>query len=64
MSEKIKEVQRYLKKKGFEVAETTIADMAIDLARRLGADDWTFVCEVEMRKEKEERGEEESSNNA
>jgi hypothetical protein len=55
MNEKIKEIQEYLEKKGFLVAETTIVDMAIDLARRLGAGDWTFACEAEMREEIEER---------
>jgi hypothetical protein len=54
MSEKVKEVQNYLKTKGYAVAETTIIDMAIDLARRLGAGDWTFACEAKARKEKAE----------
>jgi hypothetical protein len=54
-TDKVKEVREYLKKKGFNVAETTIIDMAIDLARRLGAGDWTFACEVTLRKEIEER---------
>lgn len=54
MSEKVKEVQDYLKSKGIVVAETRIVDMAIDLARRLGAGDWTFACEAEARKEKAE----------
>ena len=55
MKNKVKEVQEYLEKKGFEVTETAIVDMAIDLTRRLGADDWTFACEAEARKEKAER---------
>jgi hypothetical protein len=55
MNEKVKEVQNYLKKKGFKVAETSIIDMAIDLARRLGAGDWTFACEAKMREERKER---------
>jgi hypothetical protein len=38
---KVKEVQDYLKTKGYVVPETSIVDMAIDLARRLGAGDWT-----------------------
>lgn len=54
MNEKIKEIQDYLKTKGYAVAETTIIDMAIDLARRLGAGDWTFACEYLRRKEKAE----------
>jgi hypothetical protein len=53
-TDKVKEVQEYLKKKGFKVAETAIIDMAIDLARRLGAGNWTFACEAEAREEKEE----------
>jgi hypothetical protein len=59
MNKKVKEVQDYLEKKGFKVAETTIIDMAIDLTRRLGAGDWTFACEAEMREEIEERENEE-----
>jgi hypothetical protein len=58
-TDKVKEVQEYLKKKGFKVAETTIIDMAIDLTRRLGADDWTFACEAKMREEIKEREKEE-----
>jgi hypothetical protein len=54
MNDKVKEVQEYLEKKGFEVPETAIVDMAIDLTRRLGAGDWTFACEAEARKEKAE----------
>lgn len=54
MDEKIKEIQDYLDTKGYAVAETTIVDMAVDLARRLGAGNWTFACEAKARKEKEE----------
>lgn len=54
MNEKVKDVQKYLKTKGYVVAETSIVDMAIDLALRLGAGYWTFACEAKARKEKEE----------
>ena len=54
MNEKVKEIQDYLKTKGYIVAETSITDMAIDLARRLGAGDWSFACEAKARKEKAE----------
>lgn len=56
MNDKVEEIQNYLRTKGIRVSETAIVDMAIDLARRLGAGDWTFVCEAEARKEKEEVG--------
>ena len=52
MSNKVKEIQDYLKTKGYVVAETSIVDMAIDLARRLGAEEYTFLCEHLRRKEK------------
>lgn len=52
MQEKVKEVQEYLKKHGIIVAETSIINAAIDLTRRLGAGDWTFVCEFEKKEEK------------
>ena len=55
MDNKVKEVQDYLETKGFEVTETSIVDMAIDLAMRLGAGYWTFACEAQARKEKAER---------
>jgi hypothetical protein len=56
MNDKVEEIQNYLRTKGIRVSETAIVDMAIDLARRLGAGDWTFACEAEARKEKEEEG--------
>ena len=62
MDEKVKEVQDYLEKKGFVVSKTTIVDMAINLTRRLGAGDWTFVCEYLARKEKEEEYERQREN--
>lgn len=61
-NEKIKEIQDYLRNKGFKVAESIIVDMAIDLARRLGAGDWTFACEAKMREEIEERETEKTKN--
>ena len=51
-NEKVKEIQDYLKTKGYVVAETSIVDMAIDLTRRLGAEEYTFLCEHLRRKEK------------
>jgi ABC-type uncharacterized transport system substrate-binding protein len=45
MENKVKEVQEYLHKKGIDVTETSIVNAAIDITRRLGAGDWTFVCE-------------------
>jgi len=41
---KAEEVQDYLNKKGIIVSKTWIANASIELTRRLGAGDWTFVC--------------------
>ncbi|AJP62041.1 hypothetical protein [ANMV-1 virus] len=54
MSEKVKEIQKYLKSKGIIVAETSIVDMAIDIAQRLGPGRFVFVSEAIYRKEKAE----------
>ena len=43
--EKVKEVQDYLAEYGIEVSEVAIINAAVDIAKRLGADKWTFVCE-------------------
>jgi hypothetical protein len=48
---KVREVQHYLAKRGIQVSEVAIVDAAISIARRLGAGDYTFVCEFEERKE-------------
>jgi len=57
MTDKVKEIQDYLKKRGIIVAETTIVNTAIDLVERLGAGKYTFACEFELeQKEKEKRG--------
>jgi hypothetical protein len=58
MNEKVKEIQKYLKKKGIVVAETSIVDMAIDIAERLGPGRFVFVAEATWRKEKAEKEEE------
>lgn len=56
---KVEEVQRYLEAHGITVSETAIVDAAIDIACRLGAGKYTFVCEFErngeQRKEKGEK---------
>jgi len=43
--EKVKEIQDYLAEYGIEVSEVAIINAAVDIAKRLGADKWTFVCE-------------------
>jgi len=48
MENKVKEVQDYLEKKGILVTETSIVNMAIDIAGRLGAGKYTFVAEVAL----------------
>jgi len=45
MPDKVREVQDYLKKRGIFVAETTIVNTAIDLARRWGGNA-VFVGEL------------------
>lgn len=62
MNEKVKEIRDYLEKKGYIVTETAIIDMAIDLARRLGAGKWSFACEAKTRKEKAEEERERQRN--
>jgi hypothetical protein len=52
---KLREVQEYLSKRGIRVSEVAIIDAAITIARRLGAGDYTFVCEFEERKENEDK---------
>jgi hypothetical protein len=52
MEDKVKEVQKYLEKHGIIVTETSIVNTAIDITRRLGAGDWTFVCEFEKEKKR------------
>jgi hypothetical protein len=52
MSGKVKEVQDYLKTKGIIVAETSIVDMAIDIAERLGPGRFVFASEAIWRKKK------------
>ena len=43
--EKVKEIQDYLAEYGIVISEVAIVNAAIDIAKRLGADKWTFVCE-------------------
>ena len=45
MENKVKEIQDYLEKRGIIVTETAIVNAAIDIAQRLGAGKYTFVCE-------------------
>lgn len=47
---RVMEVQDYLRTRGIKVSETAIVNAAIDIARRLGAGDYTFVCEFEESK--------------
>lgn len=52
MTNKVKEIQDFLHKRGIDVTGTSIINAAIDLTRRLGAGNYTFVCEFEKRKSK------------
>jgi hypothetical protein len=42
---KVQEVQHYLAERGIKASEVAIVNAAIDIARRVGAGDYTFVCE-------------------
>jgi len=48
MEEKIKEIQKYLEKKGIVATETSIVNAAIKIATRWGGKD-VFICEFEKR---------------
>jgi len=48
MADKVKEIQEYLEKRGIIATETSIVNMAIDIAERLGAGKYTFVAEFEL----------------
>ena len=50
MENKVRDVQDYLEKRGIIVSETSIINAAIDIAERLGAGRYTFVCEFEVRR--------------
>ena len=43
--EKVKEIQDFLEEYGIHVSEVAIINAAVNIAKRLGADKWTFVCE-------------------
>ena len=43
--EKVREIQDYLAEYNIAVSEVAIVNAAIDIAKRLGEDKWTFVCE-------------------
>jgi hypothetical protein len=47
MNKEVESIQKYLKRKGIEATEDEIIEAAIGIARRLGAGDWTFVCEFQ-----------------
>ena len=52
---KVKEVQEYLSGRGIKASEVAIVNAAIDIARRLGAGNYTFALEFEERKENEDK---------
>ena len=47
----IVELQTYLEEKGVKATYDEIVMAAIKLAKRLGADKWSFVCELKKKKE-------------
>lgn len=55
-SKEIRRLQKYLKNHGIIVTTSEIVLAAIKLTRRLGAGDWSFVCEFreKERREKED----------
>lgn len=50
---KVEEVQQYLAARDIIVSEIAIVNAAIDIARRLGAGDYTFALEFEVEEVKE-----------
>lgn len=42
----IKTIQRYLKKKGLNVSESDIVLACVNLAKRLGSDNWSIYLEL------------------
>ena len=49
VEKEIKELSLYLKRKGITATNSEIVMTAINLARQLGAGDWTFCCEFKNR---------------
>ena len=56
LDDNVSDIKKHLKKHGIDASSDEILDAAITLTRRLGAGDWTFVCEF---REKERRRKEE-----
>lgn len=52
LDDKISNIKKYLKKRGIDASSDEILEAAIRLARRMGAGDWSFVCELKARKER------------
>ena len=48
---KIRQIDTYLEEHGVRVSDSEIVDAAITLAKRMGAGNWSFVCELKHRKE-------------
>ena len=54
LDDKVSDIKKYLKKHDIDVSSEEILDAAITLAKRLGAGDWTFVCELKHRREEKD----------
>lgn len=51
LDNKLSEIKKYLKKHGIDASSDDVFDAAITLAKRMGAGNWSFVCELKHRKE-------------
>ena len=49
LDDKLLEIRKYLKEHGIDASSDDILDAAIILARRMGAGNWSFVCEFRNR---------------
>lgn len=50
VASEIKELRIYLARHGIAASETDVIAAALRLAKRLGADRWSFVCEMKRMK--------------
>jgi len=51
VTSEIKPIRTYLKKHGITTSESEVIAASLRLSRRLGADMWSFVCELKNTKE-------------
>ena len=50
---KLLKIEKYLEEHDIEANYVDILDASLDLAKRMGAGNWSFVCELKHRREEE-----------